>query len=271
MGVIDKAAVVRYIRRMLLAIDIGNTATVFGVFDGQKLVGKFRLSSRETPPVDQGRRMVEKELEQLSVGEDKIDRVVIASVVPHLTDLYAGIAERMAGGTPLVVTGATPLPIKLAYDDPLTLGADRIANAVGAFTRLGGPIIVVDFGTAITFDVVTGDGIFWGGIIIPGPAVAGRNLAESTGQLPEVELEKPKRIIGRNTTDAIKSGLFFGTAGQVDTLIAMIRQELNTDARVIATGGWAPMFAPLSDFIETSFPTLTLEGLRLISEYQDSQ
>ena len=256
---------------MLLAIDIGNTAATFGVFDGPRLVGTFHFDSHQRPGPDECGRQFQAELERLSVKPGDIERVVIGSVVPELTESYTKVANRLFGVLPLVVTGEMPLPIKLAYDDPMTLGADRIANAVAAFAKLGGPIIVVDYGTAITFDVITGDGIFWGGIIIAGPELAGRNLARNTGQLPEIKPEKPKRIIGRNTGDAIRSGLYYGTAGQVDTLIAMIRQELNSDARVIATGGWANMFAPLSDFIETSYAPLTLEGLRLVFEYQERQ
>ncbi|MBN2227283.1 MAG: type III pantothenate kinase [candidate division Zixibacteria bacterium] len=256
---------------MLLAIDIGNTAATFGVFDGPRLIGTFRFSSRQRPGLDECDRQVRTELEGLSVRPGDIDRVVIGSVVPRLTESYTNVADRRFGTMPLVVTGAMSLPIKLAYDDPVTLGADRIANAVAAFAKLGGPIIVVDYGTAITFDVVTGDGIFWGGIIIAGPELAGKSLAQNTGQLPEITPEKPSRIIGRNTGDAIKSGIYYGIAGQVDTLITMIRQELNSDTRVIATGGWAEMFAPLSDFIESSYKPLTLEGLRLIAEYQERQ
>ncbi|UCD17811.1 MAG: type III pantothenate kinase [Candidatus Zixiibacteriota bacterium] len=255
---------------MLLAVDIGNTNTVVGVYDNERLCDYFRMASQHAITDDECGFFLIGLLQRMKVNAADIDRVVIASVVPKLTPIYERMSEKYFSVTPLVVSSKIRLPIKIAYEDPTAVGADRIANASAAFVKYGGPIIIVDYGTAITFDVITGDGVYWGGVIAPGPQTAGGELAGKAARLFEVRVEKPDRIIGRSTAESLKSGLFYGTIGLVDAIISLIRNELNQDARVIATGGLVGEFAEYSDYIETCFPALTLEGLKIIADFQSS-
>jgi len=252
---------------MLLAIDIGNTDTVVGIFDGEKLLDHFRISSRHTLTVDECGFFITGILERLN-GEAKIDRVVMASVVPRLTPVYLKMWKKYVGVEPLVVGYKLKLPIKIGYDDPAAVGADRIANAVGGYTAFGGPIVIVDFGTTTNFDVVDVDGVYLGGVLAPGPVTSGAELAKRAAKLFEVGVEPPPTVIGRNTADSIKAGLFYGTVGQVDYLVELIAKELGSKPKVIATGGLAAEFEKHSRFIEGTYPTLTLDGLRLIADYQ---
>lgn len=253
---------------MLLAIDIGNSNTVVGVFDNGLLANHFRVTSNHDLTVDECGFFITGLLEKLNVESRQIDRVVIASVVPRLSPIYAQMCRKYLKTEPLLVSSKIKLPIKIGYDNPEAVGADRIANAVAAYEKYRCAIIVVDFGTATTFDVIDGNGQYLGGIIAPGPETAGADLARRAAKLFEVTIEKPKTAIGRNTADSIKSGLFYGTVGMVDSLIERILKELNTEARIIATGGLAGDFAAQSRYIEETAPELTLEGLKLIADYQ---
>jgi type III pantothenate kinase len=168
-----------------------------------------------------------------------------------------------------MVSHKTKLPIKIIYDDPSSVGADRIANAVAAYAEFGGPVIVVDFGTATTFDIVNERGEYVGGVIAPGPVTAGSDLAKKAARLFEVRIEKPDRVIGQNTGGAIKSGLFFGTIGQVEYIIQLISKEMKLTPRVIATGGLANSLEKYCPSVESVNTTLTLDGLKLIADFQD--
>jgi len=254
---------------MLLAIDIGNTNTVVGVFDESRLINHFRVGSNHAMTVDECGFFVTGLLEKLNIKPEQLNRVVIASVVPRLTPIFEQMSEKYLKLTPLMVSSKTKLPIKIAYHDPTAVGADRIANAVGGFIRIGGPIIIVDYGTTINFDVVTDNGVFVGGVIAPGPETSAVELARKAARLFEVRIERPERVIGRTTAESLKAGLFYGTIGQVDLIIELILKELMVPARVIATGGLAAEFAEYSRHIETTFPALTLEGLRIIADYQE--
>ncbi len=253
---------------MLLAIDIGNTDTVIGVYDDNRLVDHFRVASNHTLTVDECGFFVTGLLEKLDVKISQLNRVVIASVVPRLKPVYERMSDKYLSIIPLVVSSEIKLPIKIGYDNPKAVGADRIANAVAAYSNFGGPIIVVDFGTATTFDVIDENGVYLGGVITPGPETSSRELVKRAAQLFEVNIERPKNIIGRNTADSIKSGLFYGTVGLVDSIIERIRNELGHDARVIATGGLAADFSADSRFIESVNNILTLEGLKIIADFQ---
>jgi type III pantothenate kinase len=253
---------------MLLAIDIGNTNTVVGVYDNSRLIDHFRVASNHSLTVDECGFLVTGLLARLDVRPERLHRIVIASVVPMLTPIFEMMSEKYLSLKPLMVSSKSKLPIKIAYHDPTAVGADRIANAVAAFTKFGGPIIVVDYGTSINFDVVTDNGAFIGGVIAPGPQTSSNELARKAARLFEVRLEKPERVIGRTTAESLKSGLFYGTVGQVDLIIKLIIEELGLPARVIATGGLASEFAPHSQFIENFYPALTLEGLKIIAEFQ---
>lgn len=254
--------------RMLLAIDIGNTNTVVGAYDDSNLINHFRVTSNHNLTVDECGFFVTGLMEKLNVEPSQIKRVVIASVVPHLTPIYRKMSEKYLSVPPLVVSSKIKLPIKLAYDDPTEVGADRIANAVAAFDKFGGPIVIVDFGTAITFDVIDKNGVYLGGVIAPGPETSGAELARRAARLFEVNIEQPSKVIGTSTTNSIKSGLFYGTIGQVDTITELILKELGMEARVITTGGLARDFAAHSRFIQSSHPALTLDGLKIIADYQ---
>lgn len=252
---------------MLLAIDIGNTNTVIGLFDGERLIDHFRAASVHSLTIDECGFFVSGLLDRSKFSPDKVTQVVIASVVPRLTPVYEGMARKYFEQEPLTVSSRLNLPIKIGYLDPTAVGADRIANAVAGFVRFGGPLIIVDYGTATAFDVITAEGVYLGGVIAPGPETSGGELARRAARLFEVRIEKPSRVIGRTTAESIKSGLFYGTVGQVDLIIQLIIEELMAPARVIATGGLATDFAAESKFIEATYPTLTLDGLKIIAGY----
>jgi len=252
---------------MLLAIDIGNTNTVVGVFNGATLKDHFRVASNRTMTSDEAGFFITGLLERMKVANEQVDKVVIASVVPPLSPVFERTSKKYFGCIPILVSSHVALPIKIAIDQPDQLGADRIANGVAAFQKFGGPSIVVDFGTTTNFDVVTADGTYIGGVLIPGPETSMTELARKAARLFEVRIEPPDCVIGRSTAGALKSGLFYGTVGQVDYLLEKIIAEAGfTNARVIATGGLASGFEHHSRYIKLIEPTLTLEGIRLIGE-----
>lgn len=253
---------------MLLTIDIGNTNTVAGVFENSRLIDHFRVASNHSLTVDECGFFVTGLLERMNIKPSDLNRVVIGSVVPSLTPIFEKMSQKYFNTKSLIITSAVKLPIKIAYDDPSAVGADRIANGVAAFDKFGGPIIIVDFGTTINFDVVTKDGEYLGGAIAPGPEMSAAQLAAKAARLFEVRIEKPTHAIGKNTAESIKSGLFYGTVGQVDRIIDNICEELGSKPRVIGTGGLAADFLETSKYIESIHPALTLEGLKLISNFQ---
>ena len=255
---------------MLLAIDIGNSNTVIGAFDNGNLTNHFRLASNHSFTVDECGFFVLGLLEKLDLKTAQVDRVIISSVVPRLTPIFRQMSNKYLSVEPLIVSCNMKLPIKIAYDDPTAVGADRIANAVAGYVKFGGPIIIVDYGTTTNFDVINDLGKYLGGAIAPGPETSAQELANRAARLFEVTVERPKSAVGRNTADSIKSGLFYGTVGQVDHIIKLIRDELGGSARVIATGGLADQFIEHSRYIESAHPTLTLEGLKIIADYQSS-
>ncbi len=261
----------RYIRGMLLAIDIGNTDTVIGVFDGERLLDHFRIASRDNITVDECGFFITGIIERFNGTTKDIDRIVMASVVPRLTPVYLKMWKKYIGIEPIVVSHTLKLPVKIAYDNPAAVGADRIANAVGGFMKFGGPLVVVDFGTTTNFDVVDAKGVYLGGVLAPGPVTSGAELAKRAAKLFEVLVEAPPKVIGSNTADSIKAGLFHGTVGLIDHLIELIAGELGAKPKVIATGGLAADFEKYSKYIESTHPTLTLDGLRIIAEYQSSR
>lgn len=252
---------------MILVIDIGNTNIVIGVYSGEELVGSVRLSTRGSLTSDEAGLLVTGFLHRMGFTVEQIGQVVIGSVVPHLTSAFEETAQQYLECEPLVVTAHVKLPVTIDIDQPDQAGADRIANAAAAYTRFGGPLIVVDFGTATTFDVVNFDGAYIGGIISAGPETSMAQLARRAARLHEVRIEQPERVIGRDTGGALKSGLFYGTVGQVDHIIDKIIEETGAvDTKIIATGGLAVGFEVHSRLIQQVEPHLTLEGLRIIGE-----
>ncbi|RKX20163.1 MAG: type III pantothenate kinase [Candidatus Zixiibacteriota bacterium] len=255
---------------MLLAIDIGNTDTVTGVFDNDNLIDHFRVGSKHSLTVDECGFFITGLLKRMDIKTTGLKQVVIGSVVPRLTPIYEKMSEKYFKLGSLIVSSAIKLPVKIAYDDPSAVGADRIANAVAGFDKFGGPLIIVDFGTTINFDVVTSDGQYLGGAIAPGPEMSAAQLAARAARLFEVRIEKPAHAIGRSTAESIKSGLFYGTVGQIDRIIDNICDEFGVKPKVIGTGGLAADFQENSKYIESVHPALTLEGLKLISDYQSA-
>lgn len=251
---------------MLLAIDIGNTHTVLGIYDKSKLKEHFRVASNHALTVDECGILIK----QLFPECQKIKDVIICSVVPPLTPIYEEMSKKILRVDPMVVSSNLPLGIKIMYEDPKTVGSDRIANAVAVYEIYGGPAIVVDLGTATTFDVISEKGEYLGGAIAPGIETSSLNLFKRASQLFKVSLEKPKKAIGTNTEESLRSGILFGAVGQIDEIVKRIKQELKhrqlskKEPKIIATGGLASLVARESKTIEQVNPTLTLEGLRRI-------
>ncbi len=252
---------------MLLAVDIGNTQTQIGVFQGRDLAHQWRASTDQTRTADELALMFGEFLSLADLSFSRqITGVAISSVVPKATQELREMTDRYFGFPAVVVEPGTKTGIAIKTDNPREVGADRIANAVAAHSMFDDPVIVVDFGTAITVDAITADGEYIGGAIAPGVETAAAALFSSTAQIPRVELLPPPSAIGRNTITSVQSGVVFGTAALVDGLVERVRKELGDSAGVIATGGLAPMVIDHCRHIERIEPDLTLHGLRLIFE-----
>uniref|UniRef100_A0A7C1X6V7 Type III pantothenate kinase n=2 Tax=Thermomicrobium roseum TaxID=500 RepID=A0A7C1X6V7_THERO len=251
---------------MLLAVDVGNTNVVIGVFSGTELRARWRLATaRDRMPDEWWVQLVVLSQTQGFHIQD-IEAVALASVVPPLTSVFLELARRHLAIEPLVVNGNQELGLPLRVDNPSEVGADRICNALGAIERYGAPVIVVDFGTGTTFDVVDSTGAYIGGAIAPGITIAFEALTQRAARLFTVALEPPSRAIGRSTREGLQAGTVLGYAELVRGLIRRIREELGQEAPVVATGGLAPLVAPLVPEFLAVEPDLTLYGLRLAYE-----
>jgi type III pantothenate kinase len=243
---------------LLLALDVGNTQTVLGLFEGEELRDHFRLATERRRTADELFVLVDGLLEL-----DDVDGICLSATVPALVREYELLADRVGVGILVVGPGvATGIPIR--YDDPREVGPDRIVNAVAAKERYGAPCIVVDFGTSTNFDVVSPEGEYVGGVLAPGVEISMDALFARAARLFRVDFAAPPTVIGKTTQTALQSGLVYGFAGQVDEIVSRIRQELGVEARAIATGGLAELIAPHSRTIERVDGFLTLEGLRLV-------
>lgn len=252
---------------MLLAADVGNTEIVLGVFDGADLRFTWRLSTRAEQTSDELALELAGLLEhrRLDLRAD-VDGLCVASVVPDLTTAFRDMAASYLTIEPVIVGPGTRTGVPVLTDNPREVGADRVMNALAAFTRFGGPSIVVDFGTSTNFDVISAAGEFVGGVIGPGIQVAAASLVSRTARLPRVELTAPPSVIGKNTVECIQSALIFGTADMVDGIVARIGDELGATPTTVATGGLAPLVIPHCRSVRQHEPWLTLEGLRLVHE-----
>jgi type III pantothenate kinase len=249
---------------MLLAVDVGNTQTVLGLYDGQRLTEDWRVATERTRTGD--------ELGVLLGGMldlDAVDGICLASTVPMLIREWERLALRWADAPILVVGPGVKTGIPIRYDDPREVGPDRIVNSVAAKERYGAPVIVVDFGTSTNFDAVSAEGEYVGGVIAPGIEISMDALFARAARLVKVDLVAPEVAIGKTTVAGLQSGLFFGFAGQVDGIVERMQAELGGKAKVIATGGLAELIAPHSKTIEQVDPLLTLDGLRLLWSRHD--
>jgi type III pantothenate kinase len=249
---------------MFLAMDVGNTQTVLGVYDGTRLLQHWRLQTHSSRTADEYGVLVRNLL--ATASNPPITGIAVSCVVPPMTPMIEELCRKYLDRTALVIGPGIRTGMPILYDKPQEVGADRIVNAIAAYERTRDTTIVVDFGTATTFDYVSDKGEYVGGIIAPGLGIASDALFARAAKLYPVELAKPKHVVGRNTVHAIQSGLVYGYVSMVDGLVARIKKENKVKARVIATGGFAPLLAPESESIEEVDEFLTLDGLRLIYE-----
>ena len=251
---------------MLLAVDIGNTSTTLGVFDGEKLRATWHIATGVHRMSDEYAALLLNLLRQQGLDTTDIKAVALCSVVPPLISTFEELCERYFHISPLVVGTGVKSGVSIRMDNPREVGADRIADAAAAHHLYGGPVLVIDLGTATTFGIISKEGDYIGGIIATGIATAAEALFTRTAQLPRVELAPPKHVIGTNTVAAIQSGIIYGYASLVEGMLARIQKELGVKAKVVATGGYAGLIAKETKVIDVVNPDLTLIGLRLICE-----
>jgi len=251
---------------MLLAIDIGNSNVVLGVFDKERLVENWRVGTKTQITPDEYAMIFKDLFNFAGLDFSRIDGVIISTVVPPLLPVMAEMSRKYFRMEPLVVTHELKTGITIRYDNPKEIGADRIVNAAAAYRLYGGPIIIVDFGTATTFCAVTRSGEYLGGAIAPGVKISAEALFQRAAKLPRVELMKPRAVIGSDTISAMQAGIIYGYAGLVDGIVERMKKELSPEAKVVATGGLAELVAPETVSIKEIKPHLTLEGLRLLFE-----
>jgi type III pantothenate kinase len=251
---------------MLLCIDIGNTNITLGLYEGAALGPRWRLATEHERMPDEFGLQVAGLLALAGKSAEDIRGVSMASVVPPLTGRWIETCRIYLKQDPLVVDAGVRTGVKIRYDDPRAVGADRIVDAAAAYRLYGGPACIVDFGTATTFDAISAEGEYLGGAIAPGIGIAAQALFQRTAKLPRVDLSRPPAAIGRNTVYAIQSGLLFGYVGLVEGMVARFRAELGEGLKVIGTGGEVDIIARETEAIEIRAPWLTLDGLRMIYE-----
>lgn len=251
---------------MLLVIDAGNTNTSLGVFEGDRLVYRWRLTTERSRTVDEYGVQARNLFALAGLDFKAIDAIAIASVVPQLNHTLKRMAEAYFQISPFFIDHTSDTGLTILYDPPSDVGADRIVDAVAAIHKYGAPCVVVDFGTATNFEVIDEVGRYLGGVLTPGISISSDALFARAARLPRVAIEKPQKVIGTSTVSAIQSGLYYGYAGLVDGILRRMIEELGRKPRVIATGGLAPLIATASEYIEIVDRTLTLDGLRLVYE-----
>ena len=251
---------------MLLAIDVGNTNIVLGLYQKKKLIIHWRIETDRERTEDEYAALMRGLFSINDLKFDVVKDIAVSCVVPPILPIIENLSKKYFNAPPLIVGPGIKTGIPILYDNPKEVGADRIVNAVAGYERYGGPLIIVDFGTATTFDAVSKGGEYLGGVITPGIGISMEALFEKAAKLPKIELIKPSTVIGRNTISSMQSGAIYGYAGLVDRIVEEIRKELDRDTYVVATGGLAELIIPESLTIKEVNPFLTLDGLQIIFE-----
>jgi type III pantothenate kinase len=249
---------------MLLVIDVGNSNTVVGVFDGEKLVQNWRVRTVANHTVDEYGMLIYSLYKSSKISAKSIRDIIISCVVPPMLNILEPLCEKYFHIKPLIVEPGIKTGMPIHYDNPREVGADRIVNAVAAFEKYRTDLIIVDFGTATTFDYVSAKGEYMGGCIAPGIVISSEALFEKASKLPRVEIKKPKTLIAKDTISSMQAGIIFGYAGLVDGIVGRMKAEAQSNPKVVATGGLASVIAAETEFIDIVDENLTLEGLRLI-------
>lgn len=252
---------------MLLVVDVGNTNITLGVFQGERLEANFRLTTKISRTSDEYGMLLCDLLEHRGIRVADIDAVIVSSVVPAIMYSFNNGVKKYLGQVPYEIKPGTKTGIKIVTANPYEIGSDRIVDAVGAYEQYGGPIIVIDFGTATTYDVITADGKFIAGITSPGIRISAKALWQDAARLPEIEIKKPDSILAKDTIQSMQAGLVYGYIGQTEYIIEKVKEETGfLDMKVVATGGLGKIIAEATDKITVYDPNLTLKGLRLIYE-----
>lgn len=251
---------------MLLAIDAGNTNIVIGVFKDDELIADWRISTDRYKLADEYGVLIRGLLTHKQIEHTEINEIIISSVVPNISSTLVKMSERLFGICPIVVSGADEIGIEIRYDNPAEIGSDRLVNAIGAHAEHGGPLIVVDFGTATTFDAVAEDGAYLGGAIATGVNVSTNALFEKAAKLMSIDIRQPEKAIGKNTVEALQSGIYYGFLGQMEEIIRRIKDEMGGRPKVVATGGLVDLFAADSELVDVIDKNLTLKGLKTVAD-----
>ena len=251
---------------MILVVDVGNTNIVLGIYQGRQLLRHWRIQTNRQATADEYGILLHHLFAHSGFAVEQIEGVIISSVVPPLMNVLEQLSVRYLHQQPLIVGPGVRTGLNIKYENPREVGADRIVNAVAAIELYGPPLIVVDFGTATTFDYIDEQGQYLGGAIAPGISISTEALYQKAAKLPRIELAKPKSVVGRNSVTSMQAGIIFGFAGQVDGIVQRIREEFAVQAKVVATGGLAELMAEEAKTIEVVNPFLTLQGLQIIYE-----
>lgn len=252
---------------MILVIDIGNTNITFGIYEGKEMKATFRIMSKTPRTSDEYGNTIVELLEKNGVKTADIEGTIIASVFPNIMHSFTSAIIKYIGNTPIIVGPGVKTGINIATENPRALGADRIVDAVAAYELCGGPVLVIDFGTATTYDLITDKGVFVAGVIAPGIRISAKALWEDTAKLPEIEIKMPKSIMAQETISAMQAGVMYGQIGQTEYIIKQFKKESGYEnMKVVATGGLGRAISEQTDLIDVYDAFLTLDGLRLIYE-----
>ncbi|MFW6381831.1 MAG: type III pantothenate kinase [Bacillota bacterium] len=254
---------------MILAIDLGNTNTVLGLYKGENMIRNWRISTDKDKTADEYGILFKNLFSLTGVSCEKVSGIIISSVVPPVVMVLEAATRRYFGLKPLVIGPGIKTGMNIKFENPRQVGADRIANSVSAYRQYGGPLVIIDFGTATTFDAVSDNGDYLGGAIAPGIGISTEALFDYAAKLPRVEFKKPASPIGRNTEMGMQSGIIYGFVGQVEGLVKRFKEELGAETTVVATGGLVELIAPETELIDRVEPYLTLDGLYYIGKLND--